>query len=159
MGAAERGSVARVRAALIAAGHADTIVEVPDSARTSAEAAAAVGSTVAQIAKSMVFRAGARPVLVIASGVNRIDPAKVSALVGEKVDRPDARWVREVTGFAIGGVAPVGHLTPPLALLDQDLMGLDPVWASAGSPSHVFRTTADGLARLSGGTIADVRAD
>ncbi len=148
------GSVDRVRAALRDAGHDDTIVAFPASTRTAAEAAAAVGCAVAQIVKSLVFRAGERPVLVIASGANRVDTAKVSALVGIAVERPDAGWVRQVTGFAIGGVAPVGHVTPPTVLIDADLAALDPIWAAAGSPNAVFRTRFADLVALSGGTVA-----
>jgi prolyl-tRNA editing enzyme YbaK/EbsC (Cys-tRNA(Pro) deacylase) len=150
-------SVERVRAALLNAGHADTIAEFPDGTRTAADAAAAVGCTVAQIAKSIVLRAGEQVVLVIASGVNRVDVNKVSALLGSAVKSADARWVRDVTGFAIGGVAPVGHLSAPRVLVDQDLMALDPVWAAAGSPRHAFRTTAHDLARMTAGTIADIK--
>jgi len=150
------GSVERVRAALAAAGHPDTIMEFPASTRTAADAAAAVGCTVAQIAKSIVFRAAERPVVVITSGANRVDPAKAAAVLGVKLARADSDWVRDVTGFAIGGVAPVGHRTPPLLLLDEDLMVLDPVWAAAGSPSHVFRTTAVELQRITGARVAAV---
>jgi prolyl-tRNA editing enzyme YbaK/EbsC (Cys-tRNA(Pro) deacylase) len=150
------GSVERVRSALIAAGHLDTITSLPASTRTAADAAAVVGCSVAQIAKSIVFRAADRPVVVITSGANRVDPAKAAAAVGVKLARADADWVREVTGFAIGGVAPVGHRTPPLILIDEDLMALDPIWAAAGSPSHVFRTTAAALRRITGASVAEV---
>jgi prolyl-tRNA editing enzyme YbaK/EbsC (Cys-tRNA(Pro) deacylase) len=150
-------SVDRVRAALLSAGHHDTIAEFPDGTRTAADAAAAVGCTVAQIAKSIVLRAGEQVVLVIASGVNRVDMGKVSALLGAPVKSADARWVRDVTGFAIGGVAPVGHLAAPRVFIDEDLMALDPVWAAAGSPKHAFRTTAAEIARMTGGQIADVK--
>lgn len=150
-------SVERVRAALLAAGHDDTIAEFPDGTRTAADAAAAVGCTVAQIAKSIVLRADERVVLVIASGVNRVDMAKVACLLGSSVKNADARWVRDTTGFAIGGVAPVGHLAPPRVLIDEDLMALDPVWAAAGSPKHAFRTTAAEIVRLTGGQVADVK--
>lgn len=151
------GSVERVRAALREAGHADTVAAFPDGTRSAAEAAAAVGCDVAQIAKSIVFRAGTRPVLVIASGANRVDTAKVAAAAGVTVKRADGSWVRDVTGFAIGGVAPLGHLTPPIVLLDEDLFRHDRVWAAAGSPMHVFETTPEALLRLSGGARADVR--
>ena len=150
-------SVERVRAALLGAGHEDTIAEFPDGTRTAADAAAAVGCTVAQIAKSIVLRAGDQVVLVIASGINRVDVAKVSALVGTPVKSADARWVRDVTGFAIGGVAPLGHLTAPRVLIDADLMTLDPVWAAAGSPKLAFRTTAAEIVRMTGGQIAGVK--
>ncbi|HEV2301618.1 MAG TPA: YbaK/EbsC family protein [Stellaceae bacterium] len=152
------GSVEGVRAALLAAGHPDTIAQFPAGTRTAADAAAVVGCSVAQIAKSIVFRAGARPVLVIASGANWVDPAKVGAAFGRRIGRADAEWVREATGFAIGGVAPIGHRDPPMQLLDEDLLALDPIWAAAGSPSYVFRTTAAALLRITGAKVACVRA-
>ena len=150
-------SVERVRAALLAAGHADTIEIFPDGTRTAQDAANAVGCTVAQIAKSIVLRAGEQVVLVVASGANRVDTAKVATLVGQPVKSADGRWVRDVTGFAIGGVSPVGHQTPPRIFIDQDLKALDPIWAAAGSPRHVFRTSAEALVRMTGGTVADIR--
>ena len=152
-------SVERVRAALQAAGHPDSIVEFPEGTRTAADAAAAVGCTVAQIAKSIVFRAGARAVVVIASGANRVDPRKVEAALGMAVKRADADFVRETTGFAIGGVSPLGHLLPPLLLFDQDLLALHPIWAAAGSPSHVFSTEAETILRITGAPVADIRLE
>jgi prolyl-tRNA editing enzyme YbaK/EbsC (Cys-tRNA(Pro) deacylase) len=153
------GSVERVRAALLAAGHADSIASFPEGTRSAAEAAAAVGCDVAQIAKSIVFRAGERPVLVVASGANRVDMRKVAAATGLAVKRADGSWVRDVTGFAIGGVAPVGHVSPPVVLVDEDLFRLERVWAAAGSPMHVFETTPAELLRLSQGSRADVREE
>ena len=152
------GSVARVRAALVAAGHPDTITAFPAGTRTAADAAAAVGCTVAQIAKSIVFRADGRAAVIITSGANRVDAAKASAALGVKLDRADADWVRATTGFAIGGVAPVGHITPPLLLLDADLLTLDAIWAAAGSPSHVFQTTPEALRQLTQAPVADIKA-
>jgi prolyl-tRNA editing enzyme YbaK/EbsC (Cys-tRNA(Pro) deacylase) len=154
---ASSSSVERVRAALLAAGHPDTIAMFPDGTRSAAEAAAAVGCAVAQIAKSIVFRAGTRAVLVIASGANRVDAGKVATVIGEPVRRADGAWVRDTTGFAIGGVSPVGHLAPPILLLDTGLLALDPVWAAAGSPRHVFRTTPAALLAMTGATVAEVR--
>lgn len=153
-----QSSVDRVRAALAAAGVVDAIVEFPAGTRTAADAAAAVGCAVAQIAKSIVFRTGETAVLVIASGVNRVDQGKLAALLGVTIRRADADWIRAVTGFAIGGVGPVGHLTPPVLVFDRDLLGFDVVWAAAGSPSHVFALAPDVLARISGAIIADVCA-
>jgi prolyl-tRNA editing enzyme YbaK/EbsC (Cys-tRNA(Pro) deacylase) len=150
-------SVERVRAALLAAGHPDTIQAFPEGTRSAADAAAAVGCDVAQIAKSIVFRAGARAVLVIASGANRVDMAKVAAAIGQPVRRADGSWVRDTTGFAIGGVSPLGHLAPPVLLLDADLMALDPVWAAAGSPQHVFRTSPAELRRITGAAVVEVK--
>jgi prolyl-tRNA editing enzyme YbaK/EbsC (Cys-tRNA(Pro) deacylase) len=169
------GSVERVRAALAAAGHADTVQAFPEGTRSAAEAAAAVGCLVAQIAKSIILRGAvrsaegearsresaglvhARAVLVIASGANRVDMAKVAAVTGFHVKRADGAWVRDVTGFAIGGVAPLGHLAPPMVLVDEDLLAYDRVWAAAGSPMHVFATTPAELLRISGGIQADVK--
>jgi prolyl-tRNA editing enzyme YbaK/EbsC (Cys-tRNA(Pro) deacylase) len=159
MSGAGSGSVERVRAALLAAGHADTIMTFPAGTRTAADAAAAVGCEVAQIAKSIVFRAGGRAAVVIASGANRVDQAKAEAVLGTRLGRADADWVRLNTGFAVGGVSPVGHISPPLLLLDQDLMDLDPIWAAAGSPSHVFRTTPADLLRITGAKVAAIRMD
>jgi len=160
---AEGASTARVRAALLAAGHEDTIVAFPEGTRTSEDAAAAVGCHVAQIAKSMIFRlrAGetARPILVLTSGANRVDAARIAATLGAAVKRADAAWVRDTTGFAIGGVSPVGLLTKPITLLDEDLMPLDPLWAAAGSSHHVFRTTAGDLVRLTGAKVVAVRQE
>src|SRR5512147_1635188 len=109
-----KGSVARVREALARLGLATEIREFDASTRTSADAAAAIGCTVAQIAKSVIFRAkgGNQPVLVIASGANRVDETKLEAALGNKIGRADADFVRAATGFAIGGVAPVGHTGP-----------------------------------------------
>lgn len=160
---AETGSVARVRAALVAAGEADTIIAYPDGTRTAADAAAAVGCDVAQIAKSIVFRAEipgqpARAAVIVTSGANRVDPARAGAALGVKLVRADADWVREMTGFAVGGVAPIGHVAPPLILLDAALQRLDPIYAAAGSPSHVFRTSTAALQRMTGAPLAEVAA-
>src|ERR1700749_1531794 len=132
-GSESGGSVERVRAALLAAGHPDTITQFPAGTRTAADAAAAVGCSVAQIAKSIVFRCGMRAAVVITSGANRVDQEKAEAGPGAKRGRAGASGVREATGFAIGGVAPAGHLSPPVLLLDEDLLALDPIWAAAGS--------------------------
>ncbi len=150
-------SVERVRETLLASDHPDTITSFPESTRTAADAAAAIGCTVAQIAKSIVFRSGEKPVVVIASGVNRVDPAKVAAALGTAVESAEGRWVRDVTGFAIGGVAPVGHQTEVLIVVDEDLLALDPVWAAAGSPTHVFKTTVQDLIRLTGAKTANIK--
>ncbi len=133
------------------------VVEFDQSTGTSAEAAAAIGCDVAQIAKSLVFRsAGDRPVLVVASGANRVDEKKVGALIGEKIGRADADFVRRMTGYAIGGVPPVGHAVAPVVLLDADLKGFDTIWAAAGTPNAVFRLTPGDLKRLTGGRFAEI---
>ena len=149
----------RVQDALARLGHAGRVQVMPASTRTSAEAAAAVGCDVAQIAKSIIFRAkpSQRAVLVMASGVNRVDEKKVAALVGEGIGKADAEFVRARTGFVIGGVPPVGHDTPPVVLIDQDLLKLDSLWAAAGTPHAVFPLSPQALVTLTGGTVADVR--
>jgi prolyl-tRNA editing enzyme YbaK/EbsC (Cys-tRNA(Pro) deacylase) len=156
---AEGGSVARVRAALAAAGLAAEIREFDASTRSSADAAAAIGCAVAEIAKSLIFRAAGsdRAVLVIASGVNRIDEAKVAAVLGEKIVKADAGFVRERTGFAIGGVAPIAHGAAVTVLIDADLLGFAEIWAAAGAPNAVFRLTPAELVRVTRGQVADVK--
>lgn len=134
------------------------VLEFDASTRTAADAAAAIGCEVAQIAKSIIFKAAesGRAVLVITSGVNRVDEKKIRALVGEKIERADADFVRERTGFAIGGVPPVGHATPPLVFIDQDLRNYPTLWAAGGTPNAVFEVGFDSLAALSGAKVADV---
>ncbi len=156
-----KDSARRVQAALDAQGLTLTVREFPASTRTSEEAAAAVGCAVAQIAKSLVFRArdSGRPVLIIASGANRVDEKKVAAILGEKIERADPEFVRAKTGFAIGGIPPIGHAEPPVTLLDEDLFRLESIWAAAGTPNAVFQLTPAELRTLSGGTVADLRKD
>ncbi len=137
-----------------------TVLEFDAGTRTAADAAAAIGCAVAEIAKSLLFRAkdSGRPVLVVASGTNRVDEKKVAALIGEKIARAEAEYVREMTGFAIGGVPPVGHAVAPVALIDADLLKFETIWAAAGTPNAVFRLTPAELVELTGGRVAAVRA-
>ena len=140
----------RVQQALEAAGIASQVVELPQSARTSVEAAAAIGCTVAHIAKSVVFRrvdTGA-PVLVMLRGVDRVDTAALARHIGSKVERASPEFVREATGFVIGGVPPLGHLTPVQTLMDEGLLQHDVVWAAAGTPNAVFSASPRQLAGL-----------
>lgn len=155
------GSRERVERALHALGIRTDIVEFPQGTRTSADAAAAIGCSVAQIAKSVVLRAKVSnlPVVVVASGANRVCEKKISTLLNEPVGRADADFVRDSTGFAIGGVAPVGHIGPVHLLVDRDLLLLDPLWAAAGTPSTVFRVAAAQLTALPSARLADVRVD
>jgi len=133
------------------------VLELDASTRTSEEAAVAVGCTVAEIAKSLIFKAAdGRPVLVIASGANRIDERKVRALLGQKIERADADFVRAATGYVIGGVPPVGHVTAPIVLIDSDLQRFPQVWAAGGTPNAVFRIAPDDLIRLTQARVADV---
>lgn len=148
-------SALRVQDAL---GDGFEVLEFEESTRTAADAAAAIGCEVAQIAKSMIFRAADsdRPVLVIASGSVRVDPDKVAALLDEEVTRASPEFVRDNTGFAIGGVAPVAHRVEPVVLIDESLFDLDCLWAAAGTPNAVFRLLPDDLLRLTAGVVADI---
>ena len=150
-------SARKVQDALAAAGLSSEIVEHEVPARTSAQAAELLGCTVGQIAKSLVFRAASgRPVLVIASGANRVDEAKVAALIGEPIGKADGSYVREVTGYAIGGIPPLGHARPLVPLIDADLLAFDVVYAAGGTPNALFPIAPADLVRASGGTVADV---
>ncbi len=156
---AEQDGPARVQRLLGQAGHPCEVVRLDASTRTAAEASSAIGCSVAQIAKSLIFKAipsGAH-VLVIASGANRVNEAKLAALIGEGIGKADAAFVRERTGYAIGGVAPIGHDVPPKrTVIDRDLAALDPIWAAAGHPHAVFRLRFADLVALTGGEIAAV---
>ncbi|MGZ4633508.1 MAG: YbaK/EbsC family protein [Actinomycetes bacterium] len=158
---AEHPSVARVRAELTGRGAAANQIRIlDDSARTAAQAADQLGVEVAQIANSLLFDADVAPLLVMASGGHRVDTAKVAALVGAtRVRRADPDFVRTHTGFAIGGVAPVGHPHPIRTLVDRDLGAFDVLWAAAGHPHAVFPTTYDELLSVTGGEPADVGVD
>jgi len=147
----------RVADLLAALGHDKPVVLLPASGKTSAEAAAGLGCGVAEIAKSIVFRrlSDDAAVMVIASGVNRVDEQKVTAIVGA-VGRADARFVKERIGYAIGGVCPIGHLEKTLMLIDQDLLQLGSVWAAAGHPHAVFNLTPQQLVAMTGAQVADV---
>ena len=150
-------AAARVAALLREAAGAGPVVQLAASTRTAADAAAAIGCTVAQIAKSIVFRAASdRAVLVITSGANRVDEALVAAALGQKLGKADAAFVRAKTGYAIGGVSPIGHAEPPHVFIDASLAALDPIWAAAGHPHAVFRTSFAELVRLTGGTVLAV---
>ncbi len=154
---ATASSALKVQAVL---GPAFRVMEFDASTRTAADAAAAVGCSVDQIAKSLVFRTvnSDRFVLVITSGANRVDERAVSAILGEKIGRADADFVRDRTGFAIGGVPPVGHATPPLVLVDEDLMRFEVIWAAAGTPNAVFELTPEQLLELTGAAPVRVAA-
>jgi len=149
-------SAQRVQDALAARGFPNQVRELEQTARSAAEAAAAVGCEVGQIAKSLVFkgRVSGRAVLVIAAGSNRVDTGKVEALVGEPLDRPDADFVRAETGFAIGGIPPLGHDRALVTIIDEDLRRHPSIWAAAGHPNAVFPLTPDELERMTGGTVA-----
>ena len=149
--------VQRVARVLQDQGHPHTPVMLDDAARTAQQAADALGIAVGQIAKSIIFRRKSddAAVLVVTSGDRRVDEKKVDALVG-KTGRADADFVKARTGYTIGGVAPVGHLQPPVTLIDRELFRFDEIWAAAGHPHGVFKLRPDDLQRLTGAPVADV---
>jgi prolyl-tRNA editing enzyme YbaK/EbsC (Cys-tRNA(Pro) deacylase) len=136
-----------------------TVLELPASTRSAAEAAQAVGCQVGQIAKSLVFKTktSQRPLLVIASGINRVDVKRIGELTGGKIAKADADFVRQQTGFTIGGVPPVGHSQPLDTFIDADLLAYDHIWAAAGTPHAVFQLTPDDLVRITGGQVEDIK--
>ncbi|MFB2532381.1 YbaK/EbsC family protein [Paracoccus sp. p4-l81] len=149
-------SLERVRAALIAGGDADTIVEA-GQARTAAEAAAAAGCGVDQIVKSIIFRGedSGHVVLFLTAGGQRVCADKATALAGQTLSRADADLVRAETGFAIGGVSPLGHPGPIPTFFDPHLMAFDQIWAAAGTPRHIFSMAPARLLERTGATLAD----
>ena len=149
--------VRRVADTLAAAAHPQAPRWLEVAARTAQEAADALGVELGQIAKSVIFRrrADERAVLVITSGDRRVDEKKVAALVG-KIGRADAEFVKAHTGFTIGGVSPVGHATPPVTLIDRELLRFDEIWAAAGHPHGVFKLRPQDLVALTGAPVADV---
>lgn len=150
-------SLKRVIAALADAGHNIAPLELGPETRTAQQAAGAAGCTLDQIAKSVIFagQTSGRAILFITAGGNRVDPAKASAVAGEPLGKADAALIRAQTGFAIGGVAPVGHLNPIRAFLDPRLMEFAVIWAAAGTPNHIFPMSPADLHRLTQAQIAD----
>ncbi len=151
-------SALKVQQVLSSLGMQVEVVELPGSTRTSLEAAQAVGCQVGQIAKSIVFVANPsqRPILVIASGPNRVNEKRISKLVGEQIGKADADFVRNRTGFAIGGVPPVGHTEQLETFIDQDLLQYSEIWAAAGTPHAVFRLAPGDLLRITRGKVIQV---
>ena len=149
-------SAQRVQRALAEAGTDSKVVELSVAARTSQQAADALGIEVGQIAKSLIFRAvpSGRAVLVIAAGDRRVDEARICALLGEAIERASPEFVREYSSFAIGGVAPVGHAKPMITFIDTSLRRYAVVWAAGGTPHCVFPIAPADLVRISGGTEA-----
>ena len=150
-------SAQRVADLLRTIGHGQPVVLLPASGRTSAEAAAGLGCRVAEIAKSIIFRrlADDTAVMVVASGANRVDEAKVASLVGP-LGKADAAFVRAHTGYAIGGVCPIGHLRDTLVLVDEDLLGFARIWAAAGHPHAVFALSPQELLAMTGAPAVEV---
>ena len=152
-------SLRRVEQALAAAGVEARIVELPHSARTAKDAAAAIGCRVEQIAKSLVFRLAdsGEPLLVVASGPNRVDEKLIASYLNGEIVKADADFVRATTGFVIGGVPPLGHVTALRTLIDRDLAQHDVIWAAAGTPQAVFSADPRQLIPAIGGQVVAVK--
>jgi Cys-tRNA(Pro) deacylase len=147
----------RVQQALADRGLQVEISEFPQGTRTAEDAARAIGTTIGQIVKALVFVADGRPVLALASGKNRVDTAKLAGVAGAvRIERADADLVRLTTGFAIGGVPPVGHEAPIETFIDEDLLRYDVIYAAAGTPTTIFPITPGDLIRVTGGRVADL---
>jgi prolyl-tRNA editing enzyme YbaK/EbsC (Cys-tRNA(Pro) deacylase) len=155
-----RPAAQRIQQLLAERGYDCAVVEFAETTRSSADAAAAIGCAVAQIAKSLVFRArpSGRAVLVIASGANRVDEKAVAVALGESLGKADADFVRDRTGFAIGGVAPIGHAFPPVTFIDAELLRHETIWAAAGTPFSVFKLTPGQLVEMTGGRVLALAA-
>ena len=152
-------SAKKVQDFLAKLGFDGKVVELPDSTRTAVEAANAIGCTVEQIVKSLVFmsKETKKPVLVVASGGNRVNEKKIGEYLGEPIKKADADFVRESTGFAIGGIPPVGHASHIITFIDEDLLLYKEIWAAAGTPHAVFPLTPDDLVKMTGGRVVSIK--
>jgi prolyl-tRNA editing enzyme YbaK/EbsC (Cys-tRNA(Pro) deacylase) len=151
-------SAQRVQDTLTSLGHSEPVFELPIPVRTAADAAREVGCEVGQIAKSLIFRAQhtGRPVLVIASGANRVDVERLHVLLGEPIVKADPDFVREHTGYSIGGIPPVGHVHRIETLIDEDLLHYQRIWAAAGHPNALFPLAPADLVRMAGGRVVRI---
>jgi Cys-tRNA(Pro) deacylase len=150
--------VQRVETALREAGIESEVVRTPESARTAEQAAATLGTSVSQIVKSLVFLCDGAPVIALVSGSNRLDTKALGALAGGRIERADAAAVRGATGYAIGGIPPIGHPSAIPTWIDRDLLAYDVVWAAAGTPDTVFPVAPEALVRASSGVVADIKS-
>jgi prolyl-tRNA editing enzyme YbaK/EbsC (Cys-tRNA(Pro) deacylase) len=152
-------SAQKIQDLLTETGRDLVVIEFPESTRTAQEAADRVGCTLGQIVKSLIFRGKAsnKAILVLTSGANRVDEKRISDYVGEKIQRAEPEFVREVTGFAIGGVPPIGHTSRLETYIDEDLMAYPVIWAAAGTPNAVFELTPSDLKSLCSGNIVRVK--
>jgi prolyl-tRNA editing enzyme YbaK/EbsC (Cys-tRNA(Pro) deacylase) len=152
-------SAEKVQAVLNQFGLELSVVELSDSTRTSQEAASTIGCSVSQIAKSLIFKgkASGQPILIIASGTNRVNEKAIKVYLGEKLEKADADFVLEKTGFAIGGIPPLGHSNPIKTLIDEDLLQYEDIWAAAGTPHAVFKLTPKILVEITKGDIICIK--
>ena len=153
-------SAQKVQEALRALEFDCKIIIFQDSTRTSAEAAERIGCQIGQIVKSLIFRgqSSAKPVLVLTSGANRVDESRISQYACESIGRADAEFVRTTTGFAIGGVPPIGYIQPLETYIDEDLLQYGIIWAAAGTPNAVFELTPASLLKMTAGKVVRVKA-
>lgn len=151
-------SAQKIQEKLQTLGFSSQVVELPDSTRTAKEAAQAIGTSVEQIVKSLIFKArhSGKAILVVASGSNRVNEKRLSELVGEPIDKADADFVRQSTGFAVGGVPPLGHTHPLETYIDEDLLRYDDIWAAAGTPHAVFCLTPADLQKMTDGRVVTI---
>jgi prolyl-tRNA editing enzyme YbaK/EbsC (Cys-tRNA(Pro) deacylase) len=154
-----QSSAQKVQEALTSLGLPCLVVELPASTRTAQDAARAIGCTLAQIVKSLVFRGTqtGKPILVLASGVNRVNEKRLGEWAEEPIEKADADFVRRHTGFAIGGVPPVGHPAPVETYIDEDLFRYEEIWAAAGTPYAVFRLKPEDLGKMSQGSVVNIK--
>ena len=152
-------SAQKVQDALKAMGFDLTVIEHTESTRTAQEAAERVGVTLGQIVKSLIFKGNVsgKPILVLTSGANRVNEKRIKEYAGEKIERADADFVREVTGYAIGGVPPIAHNQPMETYLDEDLLQYDLIWAAAGTPNAVFELTPADIQKMTEGRVTQVK--
>jgi prolyl-tRNA editing enzyme YbaK/EbsC (Cys-tRNA(Pro) deacylase) len=152
-------SAQKIQNLLAELGYSYTVVEHAESTRTAQEAADRAGCQLAQIVKSLIFRGKTsnKPILVLTSGANRVDEKRISSYAGEPIARADADFVRAVTGFAIGGVPPIGHLQPMETYIDEDFLAFSTIWAAAGTPNAIFELKTEDLSKMAGGKVAQVK--
>lgn len=152
-------SAQKIQNLLTELGYNYTVVEHAESTRTAQEAADRAGCQLAQIVKSLIFRGKTsnKPILVLTSGANRVDEKRISSYAGEPIARADADFVRAVTGFAIGGVPPIGHLQPMETYIDEDFLAFSTIWAAAGTPNAIFELKTEDLSKMTGGKVAQVK--
>ncbi|MGG2091944.1 YbaK/EbsC family protein [Bacillus sp. S13(2024)] len=152
-------SAQRVQNKLLELGYTNQVMELPDSARTAQEAAEAIGCKVAQIGKSIIFRLKTidKPLLVVASGINRINEKQITKQLDDTLGKADADFVRKHTGFVIGGVPPLGHTEPIMTFIDEDLLQYDVIWVAAGHPKAIFSLTPDELVQMTKGQVICIK--
>ncbi len=151
-------SAQKIQNLLFELGYSYTVIEHVESTRTAQEAADRAGCELGQIVKSLIFMGkSGKPILALTSGANRVDEKRISEYAGEKISRADADFVRKTTGFAIGGVPPIGHIEKMETYLDEDLLAYPVIWAAAGTPNAIFELKTEDLQKMTNGKIVRVK--